>query len=172
MVLVTVLLSVVLPALIFPGDPTPRGGDFDLLVPWEVRASNKMPFTMPAFKFCFADNPGDKHVSVSFVQDTSRFWYKADISREQGAWQTGVRVLCAVGPEGDVRAPLPRTPSYSRAVLCHTPRKCRHLLVSVGQVGPREGAVEEQEWPRAFRRAGSHFRQPPDGIVAGDNCRL
>ncbi|XP_019587166.2 tensin-3 isoform X2 [Rhinolophus sinicus] len=29
------------------------------------------------------DNPGDKHVSVSFVQDTSRFWYKADISREQ-----------------------------------------------------------------------------------------
>ncbi|XP_054427366.1 tensin-3 [Pteronotus mesoamericanus] len=29
------------------------------------------------------DNPGDKHVSVSFVQDTSKFWYKADISREQ-----------------------------------------------------------------------------------------
>nr|XP_058929538.1 tensin-3 isoform X5 [Kogia breviceps] len=29
------------------------------------------------------DNPGDKHVSVNFVQDTSKFWYKADISREQ-----------------------------------------------------------------------------------------
>ncbi|KAM5203745.1 tensin-3 isoform 1-T1 [Hipposideros larvatus] len=28
-----------------------------------------------------SDNPGDKH--VSFVQDTSKFWYKADISREQ-----------------------------------------------------------------------------------------
>ncbi|OWK06625.1 hypothetical protein Celaphus_00012133 [Cervus elaphus hippelaphus] len=31
----------------------------------------------------FPDNPGDKHVSVNFVQDTSKFWYKADISREQ-----------------------------------------------------------------------------------------
>ncbi|XP_029786642.1 tensin-3 isoform X2 [Suricata suricatta] len=29
------------------------------------------------------DNGGDKHVSVNFVQDTSKFWYKADISREQ-----------------------------------------------------------------------------------------
>ncbi|XP_053753568.1 tensin-3 isoform X7 [Panthera pardus] len=29
------------------------------------------------------DNAGDKHVSVNFVQDTSKFWYKADISREQ-----------------------------------------------------------------------------------------
>nr|XP_053782964.1 tensin-3 isoform X3 [Desmodus rotundus] len=28
-------------------------------------------------------DPGDKHMSVSFVQDTSKFWYKADISREQ-----------------------------------------------------------------------------------------
>ncbi|XP_045683064.1 tensin-3 isoform X1 [Phyllostomus hastatus] len=28
-------------------------------------------------------DPGDKHVSVNFVQDTSKFWYKADISREQ-----------------------------------------------------------------------------------------
>ncbi|XP_055962628.1 tensin-3-like [Sorex fumeus] len=29
------------------------------------------------------DNSGDKHLSVNFVQDTSKFWYKADISREQ-----------------------------------------------------------------------------------------
>lgn len=29
------------------------------------------------------DGAGDKHVSVNFVQDTSKFWYKADISREQ-----------------------------------------------------------------------------------------
>ncbi|XP_058152638.1 tensin-3 isoform X2 [Dasypus novemcinctus] len=29
------------------------------------------------------DNPGDKHVTVKFVQDTSKFWYKPDISREQ-----------------------------------------------------------------------------------------
>lgn len=26
----------------------------------------------------------DKHVTVKFVQDTSKFWYKPDISREQG----------------------------------------------------------------------------------------
>lgn len=36
------------------------------------------------------DDLGDKPVSVSFVQDTSRFWYKADISREQGAWQASL----------------------------------------------------------------------------------
>ncbi|XP_006876565.1 PREDICTED: tensin-3-like [Chrysochloris asiatica] len=29
------------------------------------------------------DNPGDKHVTVKFVQDTSKFWYKPDISREE-----------------------------------------------------------------------------------------
>uniref|UniRef100_A0A8C5LGM4 Tensin 3 n=1 Tax=Jaculus jaculus TaxID=51337 RepID=A0A8C5LGM4_JACJA len=29
------------------------------------------------------DNPSDKLVIVKFVQDTSKFWYKADISREQ-----------------------------------------------------------------------------------------
>ncbi|XP_037693144.1 tensin-3 isoform X2 [Choloepus didactylus] len=29
------------------------------------------------------DNPGEKHVTVKFVQDTSKFWYKPDISREQ-----------------------------------------------------------------------------------------
>uniref|UniRef100_A0A8C9IVR8 Tensin 3 n=1 Tax=Piliocolobus tephrosceles TaxID=591936 RepID=A0A8C9IVR8_9PRIM len=29
------------------------------------------------------DSPGDKLVIVKFVQDTSKFWYKADISREQ-----------------------------------------------------------------------------------------
>uniref|UniRef100_A0A8C3HTX6 Tensin 3 n=1 Tax=Chrysemys picta bellii TaxID=8478 RepID=A0A8C3HTX6_CHRPI len=29
------------------------------------------------------ENPGDKHVTVKFVQDTSKFWYKPDISREQ-----------------------------------------------------------------------------------------
>ena len=48
--------------------------------------NKKTPFIIIVFKFCFADNPGDKHVSVNFVQDTSKFWYKADISREQGAW--------------------------------------------------------------------------------------
>ncbi|XP_006901673.1 PREDICTED: tensin-3-like [Elephantulus edwardii] len=29
------------------------------------------------------DNPGDKHMTVKFVQDTSKFWYKPEISREQ-----------------------------------------------------------------------------------------
>uniref|UniRef100_A0A8D0HAP9 Tensin 3 n=1 Tax=Sphenodon punctatus TaxID=8508 RepID=A0A8D0HAP9_SPHPU len=29
------------------------------------------------------ENPLDKHVTVKFVQDTSKFWYKPDISREQ-----------------------------------------------------------------------------------------
>ncbi|CAM4594713.1 unnamed protein product [Lepidochelys kempii] len=30
-----------------------------------------------------SENPTDKHVTVKFVQDTSKFWYKPDISREQ-----------------------------------------------------------------------------------------
>lgn len=29
-------------------------------------------------------SPSDKHVTVKFVQDTSKFWYKPEISREQG----------------------------------------------------------------------------------------
>ncbi|XP_029445549.1 tensin-3 isoform X1 [Rhinatrema bivittatum] len=29
------------------------------------------------------ESPPDKHVTVKFVQDTSKFWYKPDISREQ-----------------------------------------------------------------------------------------
>uniref|UniRef100_A0AAY4B9J5 Tensin 1 n=1 Tax=Denticeps clupeoides TaxID=299321 RepID=A0AAY4B9J5_9TELE len=33
--------------------------------------------------FCVADGPPDIHLNVKFVQDTSRFWYKPDISREQ-----------------------------------------------------------------------------------------
>ncbi|XP_063160295.1 tensin-3 isoform X5 [Candoia aspera] len=30
-----------------------------------------------------SENMGDKHVTVNFVQDTSKFWYKPEISREQ-----------------------------------------------------------------------------------------
>lgn len=61
------------------------GSDFELWVPCKVRACNKMS-RVTVFTFSFTDNLGDKHVSVNFVQDTSKFWYKADISREQGAW--------------------------------------------------------------------------------------
>uniref|UniRef100_A0AAY4B9M2 Tensin 1 n=1 Tax=Denticeps clupeoides TaxID=299321 RepID=A0AAY4B9M2_9TELE len=32
---------------------------------------------------CATDGPPDIHLNVKFVQDTSRFWYKPDISREQ-----------------------------------------------------------------------------------------
>jgi len=41
------------------------------------------------FPFYFTENTTDKHVTVKFVQDTSKFWYKPDISREQGI-STGV----------------------------------------------------------------------------------
>lgn len=36
------------------------------------------------FPFYFTEDTADKHVTVKFVQDTSKFWYKPDISREQG----------------------------------------------------------------------------------------
>ncbi|XP_054049518.1 tensin-3 isoform X6 [Rissa tridactyla] len=39
---------------------------------------SKMLSTSPV-----AENTTDKHVTVKFVQDTSKFWYKPDISREQ-----------------------------------------------------------------------------------------
>ncbi|CAK6434789.1 unnamed protein product [Pipistrellus nathusii] len=39
---------------------------------------SKPPEAAPA-----PEDPGEKQVTVSFVQDTSKFWYKADISREQ-----------------------------------------------------------------------------------------
>lgn len=33
---------------------------------------------------CFLDVLASKQVTVKFVQDTSKFWYKPDISRDQG----------------------------------------------------------------------------------------
>lgn len=33
---------------------------------------------------CFPDVLASKQVTVKFVQDTSKFWYKPDISRDQG----------------------------------------------------------------------------------------
>uniref|UniRef100_A0A8D2L390 Tensin 3 n=1 Tax=Varanus komodoensis TaxID=61221 RepID=A0A8D2L390_VARKO len=33
--------------------------------------------------FCLSENASEKHVTVKFVQDTSKFWYKPEISREQ-----------------------------------------------------------------------------------------
>lgn len=36
------------------------------------------------FPFYFTENTAEKQVTVKFVQDTSKFWYKPDISREQG----------------------------------------------------------------------------------------
>lgn len=33
---------------------------------------------------CFSDVLATKQVTVKFVQDTSKFWYKPDISRDQG----------------------------------------------------------------------------------------
>ncbi|XP_025778818.1 tensin-3 [Puma concolor] len=53
------------------------------------------------------DNAGDKHVSVNFVQDTSKFWYKADISREQGCRLPQAAIF--QDPE-----PRPRGPGFER----------------------------------------------------------
>lgn len=35
---------------------------------------------------CFLDVLASKQVTVKFVQDTSKFWYKPDISRDQGVY--------------------------------------------------------------------------------------
>ena len=47
-------------------------------------------------------------MSVSFVQDTSKFWYKADISREQGAWQVGPGAVGACPGRSTWSRPAPR----------------------------------------------------------------
>ncbi|XP_066179210.1 tensin-3 [Sylvia atricapilla] len=46
------------------------------------------PNVLPDFSIMLSPSPvpentADKHVTVKFVQDTSKFWYKPDISREQ-----------------------------------------------------------------------------------------
>ncbi|XP_069586468.1 tensin-3 isoform X1 [Ranitomeya imitator] len=46
------------------------------------------PNVLPDFSKVLSDSPiqdhsADKHMTVKFVQDTSKFWYKPDISREQ-----------------------------------------------------------------------------------------
>ncbi|XP_007500504.2 tensin-3 isoform X4 [Monodelphis domestica] len=53
-------------------------------------STNSIPFpnVLPDFAKVLGssplpENPTDKDVTVKFVQDTSKFWYKADISREQ-----------------------------------------------------------------------------------------
>lgn len=38
---------------------------------------------MTAFHF-YADGSLENRLNVKFVQDTSKFWYKPEISREQG----------------------------------------------------------------------------------------
>lgn len=40
--------------------------------------------TRPLIGVCFLDVLASKQVTVKFVQDTSKFWYKPDISRDQG----------------------------------------------------------------------------------------
>lgn len=69
-------------------------------------------------------------MSVNFVQDTSKFWYKADISREQGAWagqDPGVGTSGAHGLEQG----LPFI-----TYLC---RKCTFRFLQQ-RLGPNEGA--------------------------------
>ncbi|XP_053517383.1 tensin-3 isoform X7 [Artibeus jamaicensis] len=62
------------------GFSSPRSGS-TVSIPFpSVLPDFSRPPEAPAL--CLGDL-GDKHMSVSFVQDTSKFWYKADISREQ-----------------------------------------------------------------------------------------
>lgn len=69
------------------------------------------------FAALFADNPGDKHVSVNFVQDTSKFWYKADISREQGACGRGLGKHCGRRVVGKAGHGHGRAPSSAQGVI-------------------------------------------------------
>lgn len=45
------------------------------------------------FMVCFPDVLASKQVTVKFVQDTTKFWYKPDISRDQGRFT--VSVFCS-----------------------------------------------------------------------------
>lgn len=67
------------------GAPSPGSGR---------RFRRRAPFSVALQRTC-ARQPlvspldfGGKTDAVKFVQDTSKFWYKPDISRDQGAWQT------------------------------------------------------------------------------------
>ncbi|KAE8597116.1 hypothetical protein XENTR_v10016359 [Xenopus tropicalis] len=45
---------------------------------------NVLPdFSQVISEFPVSENSSDKHMTVKFVQDTSKFWYKPDISRDQ-----------------------------------------------------------------------------------------
>lgn len=45
-----------------------------------------------SFNLCLADS-GSKQDTVKFVQDTSKFWYKPDISRDQGKYWSWTTVV-------------------------------------------------------------------------------
>lgn len=45
---------------------------------------------MNSFQFCFLPEPQQENQgNVKFVQDTSKFWYKPHLSREQGTFPSG-----------------------------------------------------------------------------------
>ncbi|KAL2088119.1 hypothetical protein ACEWY4_016947 [Coilia grayii] len=69
------------------GTPTDGLGDRKVSSPAASGASTPIMtahgLAEPAIVSIYADGPPDIKLNVKFVQDTSKFWYKADISREQ-----------------------------------------------------------------------------------------
>lgn len=74
------------PSLFLPLDVTAGSiADNSKIVPTDSIESRKAstPTQGPAIASIYADGPPDIRINIKFVQDTSKFWYKPEISREQ-----------------------------------------------------------------------------------------
>lgn len=78
-----------------PGSPTGRSGTLRTSMSHSTSAQHHVTFSSSVGEVAGAGGqsegpaegePGTR-VSVKFVQDSSRFWYKPGISRDQGEWQ-------------------------------------------------------------------------------------
>ncbi|RXN24897.1 tensin-like isoform X1 [Labeo rohita] len=75
------------PSLFLPLDITAGSiAENSKSVPTDSTESRKTPTPTqvpPAIASIYADGPPDIRINIKFVQDTSKFWYKPEISREQ-----------------------------------------------------------------------------------------
>ncbi|XP_061852978.1 tensin-3 isoform X2 [Colius striatus] len=95
------------------------------------------------------ENTSDKHVTVKFVQDTSKFWYKPDISREQAIAvlkdkEPGSFIVRdshsfrgAYGLAMKVATPPPSVLQLSKKVGDLSNELVRHFLIECTQKGVR-----------------------------------
>ncbi|KTG05965.1 hypothetical protein cypCar_00041546 [Cyprinus carpio] len=142
------------PSLFLPLDVTARSiAENSISVPTESIESRRAPTPTQVppqeavIASIYADGPPDIRINIKFVQDTSKFWYKPDISREQAICilkdrEPGAFVIRdsnsfrgAYGLAMKVASPPPMV--QQKKVGDITNELVRHFLIETGAKGVR-----------------------------------